>query len=158
MVVVNKPLVAQKDSSKYKYWMTMGFIINRDVNINFNYTFSTGPNFYKVNYFVRSGFSQQANLTSDGYLYRALDVSIGKRFQSEWFQIAGFVGLSFIFGEKRKGNDLTAKYSTLGTQTDLQLLYRIANEVGIGIGLYGNLNFEKSYGGANINITIGNGK
>ena len=45
-----------------------------------------------------------------------------------------------------------------GLRTDIQLLFKLANEVGFGIGLYGNLNFIKNYAGVSVNITLGNGK
>ncbi len=38
------------------------------------------------------------------------------------------------------------------------LLFRLANEVGIGIGLFGNINPENIFGGLQANITLGNGK
>jgi hypothetical protein len=34
----------------------------------------------------------------------------------------------------------------------------LANEIGIGVGLQGNLNFVKNFGAVYVNITIGNGK
>jgi hypothetical protein len=95
----------------------------------------------------------------DGYVYNSIDISIGKRIQSEWFQASLFAGPAFVFGK----NDIALpgeyeKFNTLGFETDMHLLFRPANEVGFGIGLYSNLNFQRSYAGINISITIGNGK
>ncbi len=151
-------LYAQKEDSTYKYWVTVGGLINKNVSLNFNYIFSSHNNFYKVGYFIRGGFSQNPSIGDDGYLYNSFDISIGKRLQTEWFQVAFFAGPSYVFGKKQISEDNDEKFNTIGLETDVQLLFRLANEVGIGIGLYGNLNFEKSFVGININITIGNGK
>jgi hypothetical protein len=151
-------IYAQKGDSTYKYWMTVGGWVDRDIRLNFNYSFSLGNNFYKVGYFIRGGFSQNPSIGNDGYLYNSFDISIGKRFQSEWFQVAFFAGPSYVFGKKQISPDNDEKFYTIGLETDVQLLFRPANEVGVGIGLYGNINFERSFVGININITLGNGK
>ena len=154
-------LFAQEEDTVYKYWMTVGWMFNNDLmSSNLNYSFSLGNNFYKIGYFGRGGFSLSDTPTvgRDGYLYNTIDISIGKRFQSEWFQAAFFVGPSYLFGKKELSEDNFENYNTVGLESDIQLLFRLADEVGVGVGLYGNLNFEKSYAGMNINITLGNGK
>lgn len=151
-------LYAQQEEPTYKYWMTVGGWINKDVSLNLNYNFSLVNNFYKVGYFIRGGFSQNPSVGEDGYLFNSIDISIGKRLQSEWFQASVFGGPSYVFGQKRVSSNDTEKYHTVGLETDIQLLFRVANEIGIGIGFYGNLNFTKNYGGININLTLGNGK
>lgn len=83
-------IYAQEGDSTYKYWMTIGGMINRDVSMNLNYNFSLGSNFYKVGYLVNGGFSQNPSIGEDEYLYNSIDFSIGKRFQSEWFQVSAF--------------------------------------------------------------------
>lgn len=158
IIFLTNMLYAQNADTTYKYWMTIGGWINKDVSLNFNYNFSLGNNFYKVGYFIKGGFSQNPSIGEDGYLYNSVNISIGKRFQSEWFQASVFGGPSFVFGKKRISPNNTEKYNTVGLETDVQLLFRPANEVGIGIGLYGNLNFIKNYAGININLTLGNGK
>ncbi len=150
-------LFAQKKDSTYKYWITLGYMMNKYVSFNLNYTFSPRDNFYKIGYFVRGGYFFPG-IGADGYLYNSIDFSIGKRFQSEWFTAVFFAGPSYLFGEKLISNNNKVNFNTIGLQTDVQLLFRPANEFGIGIGLYGNLNFEKNFAGININFTVGNGK
>ena len=154
-------LFAQEEDTTYKYWITIGGMLNNDlVSGNLNYSFSLGSHFYKAGYFTRGGFSLSNNraVGKDGYLYNTIDISIGKRLQSEWFQAAFFVGPSYLFGKKELSEDNFENYNTVGLESDIQLLFRPANDVGVGIGLYGNLNFEKNYAGLNVNITLGNGK
>ncbi len=158
LILLVKTSYAQERDTSYKYWMTIGGWIDRDVNLNFNYSFSLGPDFYKVGYFIRGGFSQNPIPSTNGYLYHSVDISIGKRLQSKWFQASLFAGPSYIFGEKRVAANNNEKYNTIGLETDLQLLFRLADEVGIGLGLFGNLNFEKNFTGFDINLTLGNGK
>lgn len=154
-------LYAQSEDTSYKYWITVGgmLMFNKDLaSINLNYSFSIDRNFYKVAYFSRGGVSQNPSVGNDGYLYNTIDISIGKRLQSEWFQAAFFVGPSYLFGKKELSADNFEDYDTVGLQSDVQLLFRLADEVGVGVGIYGNLNFENSYAGLNVNITLGNGK
>jgi len=149
-------LQAQNEDTTYKYWITTGGWIDKNVSLNFNYSFSLCDNFYKVGYFIRGGFSQNPSVGEDGYLFNSVDISIGRRLQSEWFQSSLFVGPSFVFGKKRIAPGNNEKYNTVGLETDIQLLFRPANEIGLGIGLYGNLNFIKNYAGININLSFGN--
>lgn len=154
-------LFAQSEDTTYKYWMTIGAMLTYEVvSLNLGYTFSLGSNFYKASYLKKGGFSLSGNSTvgNDGYLFNTIDISFGKRLQSEWFQAAFFVGPSYLFGKKELSEDNYENYNTVGLQSDWQLLFRIADEVGIGVGLYGNLNFEKNYAGLNVNLTLGNGK
>ncbi len=94
---------------------------------------------------------------SKGIVYRSIDVSIGKRLQSEWFQTAFFIGPSYIFGKKRN-NNLVNNFTAFGFQSDIQSIFRLANEIGVGLDFFANLNFERSFIGLDINITMGNGK
>lgn len=147
-----------KEDTTYKYWISVGGWIGKNVSLNFNYSFSLGGNFYKVGYFTRGGFSQNPSVGNDGYLFNTIDISVGKRLQSEWFQTSVFAGLSYVFGKKEISQGNYEKYYTLGLESDIQLLFRIADEIGLGVGLYGNLNFIKNYAGININLILGNGK
>lgn len=148
---------AQQNDSSYKYWLTLGVgAINTTVSVNGNYTFSLGDYFYKAGYMYRAGFF--GGFGDDGYTFNTIDVSIGKRFQSEWFQLNAFTGPSFVLGKKRAAVINYEKYYTAGLQTEVQLLFRPANEIGFGIGLFNNLNFEKTYTGINLTITLGNGR
>jgi hypothetical protein len=158
VVFLSNPLAAQEKDTTYKYWITVGAWIGRNLSENLSYNFSLGDNFYKVGYFIRGGFSETPSVGEDGYLFNTVDISVGKRLQSKWFQSSMFVGPSFVFGKKRASFGNTDDYETAGLEADIQLLFRPANEVGIGVGLYGNLNFVKNYIGLNVNLTLGNGK
>lgn len=148
---------AQQKDSPYKYWLTLGVsVINTTATVNGNYSFSLGDNFYKAGYMHRAGFFGGAG--DDGYIFNTIDVSIGKRLQSEWFQVNAFTGPSYVFGKKSITPGEYEMFYTAGLQTEVQLLFRPANEIGFGIGLYNNLNFTKGYTGINLTITMGNGK
>lgn len=149
---------AQKKDSSYKYWLTIGARFGENLSLNFNYTFGKANNFYKVGYFTRGGYSRKPAPGKDGYLFNSVDISIGKRFQSEWFMVSAFSGPAYVFGEERNSPGNYDKYNTIGIDSYIQLLFRLADEIGIGIGIYGNLNFIRNYAGVNVNITIGNGK
>ena len=152
-------LQAQEEDSSYKYWMTFGGgYIGENISGNLSYSFSLENNFYKVGWLIQDEFHLFGGgsiITAD---FNSIDISVGKRFQSEWWQTTFFAGPSYVFGEKKVSNSNKEKYNTVGLQTDIQLLFRLADEIGIGVGLWGNANFEKSRVGININITMGNGK
>lgn len=148
---------AQEAENEYKYWMTLGFGgYDQTVSVNLNYSFSIGDNFYKVDYLYRGG--ALGGVGGDGLQNTSIDISIGKRIQSEWIQASLFCGPSYLYGRKSIGSGDSEFFHTFGLQTYLQVLFRPANELGIGFGLFGNLNFVKNYVGININLTVGNGK
>ncbi|OIP62075.1 MAG: hypothetical protein AUK34_03900 [Ignavibacteria bacterium CG2_30_36_16] len=159
---------AQDKDTSYKYWITIGggFWPEQDLSFNINYSFSpnfsflSDDNFFKVEYFSKGGFSFSKNIEvgKDGFLYNTINLSIGKRILSDWFMACLFLGPSYVFGEKRTPYGPYEKFKTIGVGSDIQLLFRLANEIGIGVGLYGNLNFANNYVGINININLGNGK
>jgi hypothetical protein len=152
-------LHAQNEESTYKYWITLGsWFENRSITTNLSYNFSLGDNFYKVGYLSKGDDPVFGGYGSDNIKIRSIDVSIGKRLQSKWFQTSLFVGPAYVYGSKLLINNSIDNFNTVGMETEIQLLFRLANEVGIGVGFYGNLNFVKSNVGINLNITLGNGK
>ncbi len=152
-------LQAQESDSSYKYWMTLGLgSFDDNISGNLSYSFSIGENFYKVGWLIQDEFNPISGASFGSADFNSIDISIGKRFQSEWWQASFFAGPSFVFGENKISSGNRERYNTIGLQTDIQLLLRLADEIGIGVGLWGNANFEKSRAGINVNITLGNGK
>jgi hypothetical protein len=150
---------AQKEEAINKYWVTLGgWFENRNFTGNVAYNFSIGNYFYKVGYLLKGDDPVLGGYGSDNIKIRSIDASIGRRVLSNWFQTSFFVGPSYVFGTKLMGNSSSESFHTVGLESEIQLLFRPANEVGIGIGLYGNLNFERNYAGINVNLTLGNGK
>jgi hypothetical protein len=149
--------VYQRNDTTYKYWMTGGIMLqSKDASVNVSYNFSINDFFYKVGYRAVGG----APLQRFGSLERefnTFDISIGRRTISDWVFAAFFIGPCFIYGDKLVDHDIK-NFNTIGLQVDAQLLFRLANEIGIGLGLFGNLNFERAYAGIGLNVTIGNGK
>jgi hypothetical protein len=156
MLVCVSVSFSQENDSTYKYWMTLGLWADRDADVALNYSFSPGQNFFTVGYFERGGFL--GGLASDGYHISAVNASIGDRIQSQWFHVSGFIGPSFIFGRKIIPGGDQESFKTIGLDLQSQFLFRVANEVGFGLALYGNLNPVKNYSGFRFMITIGNGK
>jgi hypothetical protein len=148
------PIFSQDNDSSYKYWMTLGIMpLFNDVSVSFSYNFSIKDNFYKI------GYQKKGNSITEGlgHMFNTIDISYGKRIISEWIFADFFIGPSYIYGEKLAAKN-RENFKTAGLQADTQLLFRMANEIGIGFGLYGNLNFERSYTGFSLYFTIGNGK
>jgi hypothetical protein len=151
-------IYAQDKDEDYKYWLTLGMLIDGNVSFNIDYSFSIKEKFFKAGYFIRGGISEEPSPGRDGYLFNSFDFSIGQRILFNWAQISMFTGPSYVFGKKQIQDGKTKDFKTFGLQTNFQLLFKPANEIGLGIGLYGNINFIKNYLGVNLNITIGNGK
>jgi hypothetical protein len=155
LVCMNSAYSEDRDST-YKYWLTLGFWADRDVSSTLNYSFSLGDDFFTVGYFDRSGML--GGLASDGFHFKAVNASIGERVQSTWFHISGFIGPSYVFGRKLISGGSQESFNTFGIDLQTQLMFRPANEVGIGLALYGNLNLVRNYSGFRFMLTFGNGK
>ncbi|NLT51274.1 MAG: hypothetical protein GXX85_10185 [Ignavibacteria bacterium] len=160
ILVLTSKAFAQESDSTNSYWMTLGFFINpvdnSELTGNFDLNYKIKDFFYKVGFFAQGGVLKQFG--ESGYSFRKIDISIGKRILSEWFHSSLFIGPTFIYGEKEQTMTNYTTFNTVGLEANLQLLLRIANEVGIGFGIYGNINYEHSFAGASLYITIGNGK
>ena len=151
---------AQGQDSTYKYWMTLGVGIDRDWSSSVSYSFSWGDNFYRVSFLDRgaSRWLKPGGLDEDGYLFKAIDFGIGGRIQSGWFRMSEFVGPSFLFGRKQLPGNVDGPFTSVGISLDAEFMFRPADEIGMGVALFGNGNFEKSFMGYNIRISFGNGK
>ena len=156
LLLVATTTFCQDRDSTYKYWMTFGFWWeNRETTLNADYNFSLGNYFYKVGYLRKEDDTFHAG--PDKFFFNSISFSIGKRFQSNWFESSVFCGPSYLFGEKGINIHQYKNFNAIGLEAEIQLLFRFANEFGIGVGLHGNLNYRKNFGGININLTLGNG-
>jgi hypothetical protein len=161
LFLLNTPAFSQdKDSSyngsAYKYWMTVGMFVENYKGITFDadYSFSIGDNFYKVGYLSKGSFWSDSPSEEGQHFFRSINISIGKRFLTEWFQASLFCGPSYVYGNSYNNDSFNA----IGLATQVQLLFRLADEIGIGVGMQGNLNFVKNFGAIYVNISLGNGK
>jgi hypothetical protein len=157
-----KSLLAQNDDSTYKYWMTGGFWLQKYLkgSVTLSYQFSLENYFYKVGYLVNGAAKLDGGFTTnaDGFLFRSVNISIGDRLEDRYYQIATFIGPAFVFGEERNNKNELENFSTVGLQVDAQFVFKPVSEIGLGLGLYSNLNFKQSFYGMNVLINIGNGK
>lgn len=127
-----------------------------DFSFYSNYSFGNSENFYKIGYFNRSSIFGGVS-SKYGRVFNAIDFSIGRRFQSEWFGLNVWGGPAYLFGKRNLDYKKDIYFNTVGLGLETKLLFRVADEIGIGVCLYSNLNFEKSYYGYNFTVTLGNG-
>jgi hypothetical protein len=155
-------IISQDKDSDYKYWMTGGIWLQQylEGSVTLSYQFSLEDYFYKVGYLVKGAAALDGGFTTnaDGFLFRSVNISIGDRLEDRYYQIATFIGPSFVFGENRKNNDEIVNFSTVGLQFDTEIVFKPVSEIGLGLGIYGNLNFKQPFYGMNVLINIGNGK
>lgn len=120
-------------------WFTAGFGAgpNKYLSGIISYTFA-GENIYQLSY----------NTNFDGSLFgkiptvyiKSFSFSFGKQFNNEYGIFSFYGGPSFVmFKEKYKDY----KYSP-GLNLGSQLIYTPIPELGLGIDLYSNLNFQKN--------------
>ena len=151
----------QNKDTTYKYWMPIG-IETEPTYFTFHtgYCFSINDNFYKAGYFIKGDLGPDGFLTAmpGKYAFRSLSALIGKRAQAKWFAAYAFGGVAYVDGLKGISNGATEKIHTFGLQAEAYLLFRIANEVGIGLSGIANANPTKCFVGSAITFTIGNGK
>ncbi len=159
---------AQNDSTTFKYWLTGGIRIDDDLegSVVANYCFSFDETYFKVGFTEKGGaslFSSGFVLNSDGFLFKTVDVSVGKRVLSRFYMGYAFIGPSYVFGKKKLSDNtpgaiVTENISTVGVNVESGICLKPLDEIGLGIGLYGNINPVRSFTGMNFIITIGNGK
>lgn len=137
----------------YKYWLTFstGFIPQNYISSSYSYHFSWRE------YFIKAGIFGRISWSLSGLQCTSYDISLGKRNLTKWFMGSYYLGLAYTKGELRD-NGNTNRFNTIGLQGNVQYVLRLADEIGIGVGGYANLNYFRSYLGAEINFTIGNGK
>lgn len=146
----------QSKDTTYKYWLSLGVFAENYKGITYDadYNFSLGNNFYKIGYLSKGSFFGNRPNETGQYYFRSFNVSIGRRFQSQWFETSLFCGPSYVYGNSYSKES----FNTVGLAAQVQLLFKPANEIGVGFGLQGNLNFRKNFGAIYVNITLGNGK
>ncbi len=161
LFILMMPAFCQENDTTYKYWMTFGTQAeNYYFTFHTGYCFSIGTNFYKAGYYLKGNLYPGDNFTPDPerYVFRSLSALIGKRYQSKWFAAYGFGGLSYVDGKKGINYGIYKNIHTIGLQAEVYLLFRIANEIGIGINCMGNVNATRCFVASTVTFTIGNGK
>lgn len=125
-----------------------------------DYNFTFRGNFYSVGYVRKDESTPGTDFipAPDKFRLNSFTVSIGNRFQSKWFDASVYCGPSFVYGNKGINSDIEEKFTAMGLHSMIQLLFRYENALGIGLGLYSNLNFVKNFQGINVIFTFGNGK
>lgn len=155
-------IMSQDKGSDYKYWMTGGMWLQKylEGSVTLSYQFSVNNYFYKVGYLVKGAAALDGGFTTnaDGFLFRSVNISIGDRLEDRYYQIAAFIGPSYVFGENRKYHNEIVNFSTVGLQFDTEFVFKPVSEIGLGLGVYGNLNFKQPFYGMNVLLNIGNGK
>jgi len=153
---------SQDKDSVYKYWMTGGIWFQEYLqgSVTLSYQFSLDNYFYKVGYLVNgaAGLDGGFIANADDFLFRSVNISIGDRLEDRYYQIATFIGPAYVFGEERNNKNELENFSTVGLQVDAQFVFKPVSEIGLGLGLYSNLNVKQSFYGMNVLINIGNGK
>ena len=146
------------DKHAYKYWMTIGFGGNGDVFAgNLAYNFSWNSFFGKVGYHTY-GDELITRFHHGDHEFRAFDFSVGQRLKSRWVNFTAFQGVSMAQVEESLKPGETKKFYTPGLQTELQVILKPADELGMGIGILANLNPVHSYAVVTANLSLSNGK
>ncbi len=146
------------DKYAYKYWLTFGFGWNgSSLAGNLAYTFSWDSYFGKVGYHAY-GYELFSRFYHGEHEFRSLCLSVGKRLKSRWVHFTGFQGVSIAKVNEFVKHGEYKTFYTPGLQTELQVILKPADEIGIGIGVLANVNFAHSYAAVTANLLLGNGK
>ena len=161
LLVLIIPTFGQENDTTYKYWMTLGTLAeNYDFTFHAGYCFSIGSNFYKAGYYLKGNLLPGDNLDAEPgrSAFRSFSALMGKRTQSKWFAAYAFGGLAYVDGSRGIKTYGDKKIHTIGLQTEVYLLFRIANEIGVGVSGMGNVNATRCFVASAVTFTIGNGK
>lgn len=138
-----------------KGWFSFGMGLDHSLNASDDQKIgvSLSANFGR-NKFWQVGLDANSTLWGNASLY-ALKAGRGYSSVGRWTRISLAGGPAFVFGEL-KNNMTTSKESfrTAGIYTDSQLIFTPIKELGIGIQLLGNVNFQQSYGGLRLILSI----
>lgn len=161
LFILMMPAFCQENDTTYKYWLPIGVQMETG-NFTFHtgYCFSVANNFYKAGYFLKGDILPSGYSKADPgkYVFRSFSALMGKRTQTKWFAAYAFGGLSYVEGSKGISSGIDKKIHTVGLQAEVYLLFRIANEIGIGVSGMGNVNATKCFVASTVTFTIGNGK
>lgn len=167
MVMFIQTLSAQEYNPKYKYWFNIGLGINNSsvANIGGNYNFS----FFK-DYYFQVGYqfiSRDLGLPYSYLFYKefplyAVNIGIGYITKNRSILFGNFIGPSYVWGERLGenkdvfGHRQIEKFYTAGIAINSQLFFKPLPELGLGLELYGNINFVRTMAEIKVSIHFNN--
>lgn len=145
-------LFSQEDTDVYKYWINTGGGVSteHDLSLLLSYTFGY-EKFYQVAFNDSQNFSLFGD--SDKQSLKSLSFAYGTRVKYEWFYATAFAGIALV-----RHRNYNHKLFQPGIYLNSQAMFRLANEVGLGVNVYTVLTFNKSVVGLRFCISLGNGK
>ncbi len=147
-------LSAQKDSIKTQKpeaisWTHVGLWgVGKFNKIGDSFHATLNTNFSVKKTYFQIGF----NVTGIFYSVADFNVSIGQRLSGRFYHIAAFIGPSLVFSKMGDG-----EFTTIGLSYNLQLVLKPLKQIGVGIGLYSNLNVNQNAFGIRGIIHFSNG-
>lgn len=155
-------LTAQEENPKQKYWFNVGLGINNSsvANIGGNYNFSFKEYYFQVGYqFISRGLGlPYSYLFYKEFPLYALNVGVGNISKNRFVFFGNFIGPSYVWGEKL-GEDIDIyghrqieKFNTVGIAINSQLFFKPLSEIGLGLELYGNINFIRTMGEVKLSV------
>jgi hypothetical protein len=164
LCIFNTFLFAQEKETNYKYWLNFGIGGQHELSSSFalNYNFSIEKHFLQAGYHfsgaiinLNGGFLQP----SGGNILHAYNISYGERLMSNYFLSAAFIGPSLVTGKvNNQADNISKSYTTIGLSIEAQWIFRAANELGLGIEFYGNLNRYQNISAISFIIYLSNNK
>lgn len=143
--------------TKYHYLVIgLGFsgngIKKYDSNIGIDYHLNIKNRYYQIGV-MRT--KELKGLFPANYIrvFNDFHFSMGKKIENVKMAYFGYAGPSIIYGKNHYSEEA---YVTIGVQGQLQCIYKHFFDVGMGLTLYGNINFRYSSAGIRLNIFFSN--
>jgi len=148
--------LSNNNTKIYKEWINMGlgfgtmpFEINMAISYNFGYR-----SFHQIAY---NFFEEFPLFGTPLDIVRAINYGIGVRKNNRFLHISIFSGPSFLYIRREyKGSERRKK--TIGIVVNTQLFIKPIAEIGLGVELYYNLNFEKNVESIRFSFHFNNAK
>ena len=140
-------------------WLSGGAYIDNDVtSIHLSCAVEVGKTTLSAGVGSRGGLLTK--VANDGYGFQVVNLSVGRRWHTAWTHASVLIGPSLLTGDQRHdaGTFTYTRVQTVGLDLQSLFLFHIDNEVGLGIGIYGNLNPVHSFVGVRLHAMLGDGE
>ncbi len=137
------------DNKKFKYynkWFTLGAGVQQNLTYKRDVGFTGGADFnfhIKRNYF-QAGLEVMGE-TATNFTNYEFHLGYGARYEDKDVHFSAFIGPSYSTGYAKMYDTIYSRaYSLPGMYGQVEIVKKIAYDVGIGVALYGDVNKEQT--------------
>lgn len=134
-----------------------GWLSNFDNgSLHLSYNFTTHGHNFGAMYLIKGGTNLGGGWKEgeDGYLTHSLFLSYGLKHRQRFFQVSAMAGPTINGGKGDEDSAHPGEFLNAGLGANVQALFTLLPEIGIGFELMGNLNPHNSYAIGHVTASI----